>query len=88
MARSAKHVGIRTMSTGFVPFFVHIEQLDGEDAPRPLPLLHGFSRDAEYLVIALYNPSETSDSYLVMPNDWRELWFISTRHVRFSRLKE
>ncbi|ADV68200.1 hypothetical protein [Deinococcus maricopensis] len=66
--------------------FVRVEQLDGPRAPVPKPLDSGFSTDRLYRVVAVYNPSETSDAYFVLANDRDELWFICQRHLRFGAL--
>lgn len=30
----------------------------------------------------MFNPSESSDAYLILANDRDEMWFICNRHVR------
>ncbi len=64
--------------------YVRIEEL--ADGPRPMPLQSGFSRDTAYLSLGLFNPSETSDAYLILSNDRDEIWFICNRHVRTVHL--
>lgn len=66
--------------------YVRIEQL--EKGPHPKPLEHGFSRDKEYRVLGIYNPSESGECWLVLSNDRDEMWYISQRHVRTSALRE
>lgn len=61
---------------------VRIEEMEGEHAPRPLPLRSGFSRDKEYEVLGIHTPSETAEAWLILKNDRDEMWFISNRHVR------
>lgn len=68
--------------------FVRIEQLEDERAPLPKPLDSGFSNRRLYRVLGMFSPSETSEAYLILPNDRDELWFISQRHVRFAGLRE
>lgn len=55
-------------------------------APPPLPLVSGFSEGTSYRVMGVHAPSETSEAYLLLINDLDQLWFISSRHVRFARL--
>ena len=75
------------MSLAFHPeMFVRIEQFGGPRAPMPLPLDSGFSAGRLYRVVGVYNPSETSDAYFILPNDRDELWFICQRHLRFAGL--
>ncbi len=64
---------------------VTIHQMEGEFAPRPLPLENDFSSDKEYEVMGLHCPSETSEAYLILINDKDQMWFISNRHVRVVR---
>lgn len=64
--------------------YVRIEELD--NGPKPFPLLSGFSAGHAYRALGLYNPSETSDAYLVLSNDRDEIWFICNRHVRVHAL--
>ena len=68
--------------------FVRIVELGGPRAPMPLPLQSGFSPDRAYRVLGVYNPSETSDAYFILPNDRDELWFICQRHLRFAGLHD
>ena len=62
--------------------YVRIEEMGGPRAPTPYPLKSGFSENTAYRVIGIYNPSETSDAYLILSNDRDEIWFISNRHLR------
>jgi hypothetical protein len=60
--------------------YVHIEEL--ASGPHPLPLKSGFNRQTAYRVLGMFNPSETAEAYLVLCNDFDQMWFISNRHVR------
>ena len=42
----------------------------------------GFDPAYAYKVLGLYNPSETSECYLMLANTRREIWFIPQRHTR------
>ncbi|GGR98001.1 hypothetical protein [Deinococcus sedimenti] len=68
--------------------FVRIVELGGPRAPTPLPLSSGFNEGRAYRVVGVYNPSETSDAYFILPNDRDELWFICQRHLRFAGLHD
>ncbi|MBS1713081.1 MAG: hypothetical protein JST30_01955 [Armatimonadetes bacterium] len=71
------------MSISIKPnLFVRIEQLEGENAPRPLPLSSGFSVGRAYEVLGIHAPSESSEAFLILKNDRDEIWFVSNRHVR------
>lgn len=61
---------------------VRIQEMEGEHAPRPLPLHSGFSQDKTYEVLGLHTPSESAEAFLILRNDRDEMWFISNRHVR------
>jgi len=61
---------------------VRIEQLEGDNAPRPLPLNSGFSLGRTYEVLGIHAPSESAEAFLILKNDRDEIWFISNRHVR------
>lgn len=64
--------------------FVTIQEL--ENGPRPLPLQSGFSSNTAYRILGIYNPSETSDAYMILANDRDEMWFICNRHLRIHGL--
>lgn len=66
--------------------YVRIVELEGDNAPRPLPLSSGFSAEQAYRVLGIFSPSETSEAFLIMANDRDEIWFISNRHVRTHAL--
>ncbi len=34
-----------------------------------------------YKVLGMYNPSETSECYMVLANPQRQIWFIPQRHL-------
>jgi hypothetical protein len=60
--------------------YVVIKEL--ENGPKPFPLSNGFSPSTAYRALGLFNPSETSDAYLILSNDHDEIWFICNRHLR------
>lgn len=62
--------------------YVRIEEVLGQRAPLPKPLDNGFISDRAYRILGIYNPSETSDAYVIISNERDELWFICNRHVR------
>ena len=63
---------------------VTISQLEGQFAPRPLPLENHFSEGVEYEILGLHCPSESGEAYCILKNDRNEMWFISNRHLRIS----
>ena len=46
--------------------YVRIVQM--ERGPHPHPLEHGFTVDKAYRILAIYNPSESGECWLVMSN--------------------
>lgn len=67
--------------------YVEIVPLENGRPPQPHPVLDGrFDPDYAYKVLGLYNPSETSECYLMLANTRREIWFIPQRHVRAWKL--
>ena len=60
--------------------FLSIFQL--ENGPHPLPLKSGFTEHTAYRALGMFNPSETSDAYVILSNDRDEIWFICNRHLR------
>jgi len=56
--------------------------MDGQFAPRPLPLDNGFRPEVPYEVLGIYSASESAEAYLILRNDRDEMWFISNRHCR------
>jgi len=67
--------------------FVVVKEMEGERAPRPLPLSSGFSEHVAYRVLGVHSPSETAEAYLIVSNDRDEIWFISNRHFRTWELR-
>lgn len=63
---------------------VRIEQLSGDRAPVPLPLSSGFSIDKEYEIMGMWTPSESADAFAVLINDFDQIWYICTRHLRYT----
>lgn len=68
--------------------YVRVQEMKGERAPMPKPLASGFVMDNAYRVLGIFNPSETSDAYLILSNEQDELWFICNRHLRTVTLLE
>lgn len=66
--------------------YVRIEEMAG--GPQPLPLKSGFSKGVAYRMVGMFNPSETSEAYMVLVNDRDETWFISNRHLRMCPMEE
>src|SRR5438067_13420484 len=67
--------------------FVEIVPYEGEHAPQPHPIDDGkFDPALIYKVLGVYNPSETSECYLMLANPQREIWFIPQRHTRAYKL--
>src|SRR5947209_13856504 len=63
--------------------YVEIVPLGGDHPPRPHPIAEGnFDPAYAYKVLGIYNPSETSECYLMLANPEREIWFIPQRHLR------
>jgi len=67
--------------------YVRIEQMEGDRAPRPLPLASGFSPDRFYEILGVQSLSESSEAFLILKNDRDEMWFISNRHCRLVESK-
>jgi hypothetical protein len=66
--------------------YVRIQEMEGDHAPRPLPLKSGFSPDRHYEVLGVHTPSESAEAFLILKNDRDEMWFISNRHCRIVNL--
>ena len=67
--------------------YVEIVPLETAHPPTPHPVRHGkFDPDYVYKVLGIYNPSETSECYLMLVNPQREIWFIPQRHTRAYKL--
>ena len=67
--------------------YVEIVPLENDRPPQPHPIRDGrFDPALAYKVLGIYNPSETSECYLMLANPQRQIWFIPQRHVRAWRL--
>jgi len=67
--------------------YVEIVPLENGRPPVPHPVRDGgFDPAYAYKVLGLYNPSETSECYLMLANLSREIWFIPQRHTRAYKL--
>jgi hypothetical protein len=67
--------------------YVEIVPLENDHPPRPHPVEDGkFDPDLAYKVLGIYNPSETSECYLMLANPQHEIWFIPQRHTRAYKL--
>jgi hypothetical protein len=67
--------------------YVEIVPLESPHPPTPHPIRHGrFDPAYVYKVLGIYNPSETSECYLMLANPQREIWFIPQRHARAFKL--
>ena len=79
---------IRKTAMNFDPrLYVEIVPLENGRPPQPHPILQGrFDASYAYKVLGMYNPSETSECYLMLANPRREIWFIPQRHTRAWKL--
>lgn len=69
--------------------YIEIVPLDNHQPPSPHPIKNGrFDPNLVYKVLGIYNPSETSECYLMLANPDREIWFIPQRHTRAFKLIE
>jgi hypothetical protein len=67
--------------------YVEIVPLENHHPPHPHPIREGrFDPAMVYKVIGVYNPSETSECYLMLVSPERQIWFIPQRHVRAYKL--
>lgn len=67
--------------------YVEICPYEGGQQLHPHPIRDGkFDPAFVYKVLGTYNPSETSESYFVLANPERQIWFIPQRHLRAYRL--
>jgi hypothetical protein len=67
--------------------YVEIVPLETAHPPQPHPVQDGrFDPDFAYKLLGIYNPSETSECYLMLSNLQREIWFIPQRHTRAYKL--
>lgn len=69
--------------------YVEIVPLETDRPPDPHPINQGkFDPAYAYKVLGVYNPSETSECYLMLANPLREIWFIPQRHTRAWVLRD
>jgi hypothetical protein len=62
--------------------FVEIHPLESGQIPHPHPIDEAhFDPKYVYKVLGMYNPSETSECYMVLANPQRQIWFIPQRHL-------
>ena len=62
--------------------YVEIHPLQSGQIPHPHPITEAhFDPAYVYKVLGMYNPSETSECYMVLVNPQRQIWFISQRHL-------
>jgi hypothetical protein len=62
--------------------YVEIHPLVSGQIPHPHPIDEaGFDPGYVYKVLGMYNPSETSECYMVLSNPKRQIWFIPQRHL-------
>jgi len=62
--------------------YVEIHPLESGQIPHPHPIDEAhFDPEYVYKVLGMYNPSETSECYMVLANPQRQIWFISQRHL-------
>lgn len=62
--------------------YVEIHPLQSGQIPKPHPIEDAhFDPAYVYKVLGMYNPSETSECYLVLANPQRQVWFIPQRHL-------
>jgi hypothetical protein len=67
--------------------YVEIVRLENDRPPHPHPIRDGRLDPAMvYKVLGVYNPSETSECYLMLVNPQRQIWFIPQRHLRAYKL--
>jgi hypothetical protein len=62
--------------------YVEIHPLESGQIPHPHPVNEAhFDPKYVYKVLGMYNPSETSECYMVLSNTKRQIWFIPQRHL-------
>ena len=62
--------------------YVEIHPLTSGQIPHPHPIDEAhFDPSFIYKVLGMYNPSETSECYLILANPQRQIWFIPQRHL-------
>lgn len=66
---------------------MEIHPLTSGQIPHPHPIDEAhFDPAYIYKVLGMYNPSETSECYMVLANPQRQIWFIPQRHLLASCL--
>jgi hypothetical protein len=69
--------------------YVEIHPYEGPHQPHPHPVTEGkFDPALVYKVLGTYNPSETSECYMILCNPQRQIWFIPQRHLLAYRLMD
>jgi len=67
--------------------YVEIHPITSGQIPHPHPIDEAhFDPAYIYKVLGMYNPSETSECYMVLANPQRQIWFIPQRHLLASCL--
>jgi hypothetical protein len=62
--------------------YVEIHPLTAGQIPHPHPIDEArFDPTYIYKVLGMYNPSETSECYMILANTQRQIWFIPQRHL-------
>jgi hypothetical protein len=62
--------------------YVEIHPLAAGQIPHPHPIDEAkFDPAYVYKVLGMYNPSETSECFMVLANTQRQIWFIPQRHL-------
>jgi hypothetical protein len=62
--------------------YVEIHPLTAGQIPHPHPIDEAhFDPAYIYKVLGMYNPSETSECYMILANTQRQIWFIPQRHL-------
>ncbi len=62
--------------------YVELHPLSSGQIPHPHPITEArFDPGYVYKVLGMYNPSETSECYMVLANPARQIWFIPQRHL-------
>jgi hypothetical protein len=62
--------------------YVELHPLKSGQIPHPEPVSEAhFDPALVYKVLGMYNPSETSECYMILANPNRQIWFIPQRHL-------
>jgi hypothetical protein len=62
--------------------YVEIHPLTSGQIPHPHPVDEArFEPGYVYKVLGMYNPSETSECYMILSNPQQQIWFIPQRHL-------